>query len=137
MSKKARPGQGARRRAKKRAEAAKANPDAIDSAKASTLTRRQRITNANERRRMTNARLDQIEQTVQQTHREAAESKKETDSWRFRTDLDAVDFKLSASNVVAKLAKLEAEKEDTKKQLGDMAATIARMEEELKKKEKE
>lgn len=44
MSKKARPGQGARRRAKKRAEAAKANPDAIDSAKASTLTRRQRIT---------------------------------------------------------------------------------------------
>ncbi|KAI8269223.1 hypothetical protein K4K56_004010 [Colletotrichum sp. SAR 10_98] len=133
MSKKTRPGQGARRRAKKRAEAAKANPDAIDSAKASTLTRRQRITVECERK----AQDDQCASGPNRADREAAESKKEADSWRFRTDLDAVDFKLSASNVVAKLAKLEAEKEDTKKQLGDMAATIARMEEELKKKERE
>ncbi|KAI8236611.1 hypothetical protein K4K57_007327 [Colletotrichum sp. SAR 10_99] len=136
MSKKTRPGQGARRRAKKRAEAAKANPDAIDSAKASTLTRRQRITlDPTECERK--AQDDQCASGPNRADREAAESKKEADSWRFRTDLDAVDFKLSASNVVAKLAKLEAEKEDTKKQLGDMAATIARMEEELKKKERE
>ncbi|KAI8229099.1 hypothetical protein K4K53_005649 [Colletotrichum sp. SAR 10_77] len=75
MTKKGRPGQGARRRARKRAKLANESLVAAEAAPSDALTRRQRITAEHESRKQTNARLRQVEEDVKESRAALAEGK--------------------------------------------------------------
>ncbi|KAH0435133.1 hypothetical protein CcaCcLH18_05031 [Colletotrichum camelliae] len=163
MTKKGRPGQGARRRARKRAKLANESLVAAEAVPNDALTRRQRITAEHESRKQLNARLRQVEEDVKKSRAALAEGKHAIETavndhmtkmnqWRTKSTYSStvsqalvnanIENATKAFNAEMERAsrkdqemrdKLEKENREMKQMLERMAAEIRDLQEKVKK----